>query len=85
MTEKKKRDRVVAEITLAHLVHLAREAGHAISDEQALTFLNCDGRAYAMWKEMMQAGEEYIKSKLKSEDRHFRPEHANTQRTRMVM
>jgi len=85
MTEKKKRDKVVAEITLAHLIHLAREAGHAVSDEEALAFLNCDGRAYAMWKEMMHAGEEYIKSRLKSEYRPFTLQRTNTQRARMVV
>jgi hypothetical protein len=64
MTEKKKREKVVAEITLAHLMQLAQEAGHPLSQEEAIAFLNQDGRAYAMWKKMMQAGEEYFKSTL---------------------
>jgi hypothetical protein len=64
MTEKKKREKVVAEITLAHLTQFAQEAGQSLSHEQALAFLNQDGRAYAMWKHMMLAGEEYIKSSL---------------------
>jgi hypothetical protein len=64
MTEKKKREKVVAELTLAHLMQLAEESGHSLSREEALTFLNQDGRAYAMWKHMMKAGEEYFKSSL---------------------
>jgi hypothetical protein len=64
MTEKKKREKVVAELTLAHLMQLAEESGHSLSREDALIFLNQDGRAYAMWKHMMKAGEEYFKSTL---------------------
>lgn len=69
MTGKKKRDKVVAEITLAHLIQLALENGHSLTQEEAIAFLNQDGRAYAMWKHMMQAGEEYIKSSLKRSSR----------------
>jgi hypothetical protein len=64
MTEKKKREKVVAEITLAHLKQFARESGKTLSEQEAIAFLNQDGRAYDMWKHMMQAGEEYIKSTL---------------------
>jgi hypothetical protein len=32
------------------------------SREQARVFLNEEGRAYEMWKHMMQAGEEFIAS-----------------------
>ncbi len=64
MTEKKKREKVIAEITLAHLTQFACEAGRSLSQQEAIAFLNQDGRAYAMWKRMMQAGEEYIKSTL---------------------
>lgn len=66
MTEKKKRERVIAEITIAHLTEVARELGRPLNHEEALDFLNQDGRAYAMWKHMMLAGEEYIKSSLSS-------------------
>jgi len=66
MTEKKKRERVVAEITIAHLTEVAREIGRTLNQEEALAFLNQDGRAYAMWKHMMLAGEEYIKTSLTS-------------------
>jgi hypothetical protein len=64
MTEKKKRQRVVAEITLAHLALLAREAGVTLSDAEAMAFLNENGRAYGLWKHMMHAGEEYVKDVL---------------------
>lgn len=64
MTDKKKRERVVAEITLAHLTQFARELGRSLSQEEAIAFLNQEGRAYDMWKHMMLAGEEYIKSHL---------------------
>ncbi|HZQ68015.1 MAG TPA: hypothetical protein VFA68_05795 [Terriglobales bacterium] len=67
MTEKKKREKVTAEITLAHLVEFAQEAGMSLNREEAVAFFNQNGRAYAMWKQMMQAGEEYIKETLKQE------------------
>jgi hypothetical protein len=66
MTEKKKRERVVAEITLSHLTQVAQELGRTLNQEEALAFLNQDGRAYAMWKHMMLAGEDYIKTCLTS-------------------
>ncbi|MBZ5597056.1 MAG: hypothetical protein LAN83_01930 [Acidobacteriia bacterium] len=69
MTEKKKREKVVAEITLAHLIQLALENGHSLNQEEAIAFLNQEGRAYAMWKHMMQAGEDYIKSSLERSSR----------------
>jgi len=61
MTQKKDRDRVMAEITLPHLLRLANEHGCSVSREQALAFLNEQGRAFEMWKHMMQAGEDFIK------------------------
>ena len=67
MTEKKKRQKVNAEITVAHLIQFAHEVGTGMSHEDAIAFLNRDGRAYDMWKHMMQAGEEYIKQMLKRE------------------
>jgi len=48
MTEKKDRERVMAEITISYVLRLASE----------------EGRAYEMWKHMMQAGEEFIASSL---------------------
>jgi len=45
MTEKKFRQKVVAEITLPHLTHCAQELGRALTTEEALDFLNQNGRA----------------------------------------
>ncbi len=64
MTEKKKRDKVVAEITAAHLAEYAGEIGRNMTQEEAISFLNKQGRAYEMWKHMMHAGEEYVKGAL---------------------
>jgi len=64
MAEKKNRERVMAEITLSHLLLLANEQGCPVSREQALVFLNQEGHAYEMWKQMMQAGEEFLKCSL---------------------
>ena len=58
------RERVTAEITVAHLVEFAREAGDEISLQQAAHFLNENGHAYEMWMHMMRAGEEFIKNSL---------------------
>jgi len=69
MTEKKKREKVVAEITLAHLTEFAEGLGLRMSHDEALAFLNQNGHAYDMWKHMMQAGEEYIKSALEQHQR----------------
>jgi len=64
MTEKKKREKVVAEITLTHLTEFAQGMGLRMTRDEAIAFLNQNGHAYDMWKHMMQAGEEYIKSAL---------------------
>lgn len=60
------RERVIAEITVAHLMEFAREAGEEISLAQAENFLNENGHAYEMWKQMMRAGEEFIKNNMSS-------------------
>ena len=64
MTDKKARERVVAEITLSHLMRLGNEQGCPVSREQAVAFLNQEGRAFEMWKHMMQAAEEFIAGSL---------------------
>jgi len=66
MTEKKKREKVIAEISVTHLIQFARELGEHISREEAIAFLNRDGRAYGMWQQMMHAAEEYVKKNLKT-------------------
>jgi hypothetical protein len=63
-TKKCWRERVTAEITVAHLVEFAREVGDEISTTQAEAFLNENGHAYEMWMHMMRAGEEFIKSHM---------------------
>jgi hypothetical protein len=84
MTEKKKREKVVAEITVSHLTQFAEEIGRHLSQEEALAFLNQDGRAYAMWKHMMHAGEEYIKATL-GQHRPLSLSRSLPQRTRVAM
>ncbi len=61
-TKKCWREKVVAEVTLAHLLQFASEAGTPLSQEEAIAFLNQNGRAYEMWKHMMYAAEEYVKT-----------------------
>ena len=64
MADKKDRERVTAEITLSHLMRLGNEQGCPVSREQALAFLNQEGRAFEMWKHMMQAAEDFIACSL---------------------
>jgi hypothetical protein len=58
------REKVTAEITLAHLQRFAAESGSEMSSAEVAAFLNQDGRAHDLWLHMMQAGEDYIKSIL---------------------
>jgi hypothetical protein len=58
------REKVTAEITLAHLQHFAAESGSHMSAAELAALLNQEGRAHDMWVHMMQAGEDYIKSVL---------------------
>lgn len=67
MVQKKKREKVVAEITVAHLTQLVETQGKSLSVDEAVAFLNQGGRAYDMWKHMMRAGEEFIKTTLESQ------------------
>lgn len=71
MSELKKcwRQKVVAEMTAAHLRQFAEEVGTSLSEPDALVFLNERGRAYEMWQHMMRAGEEYIKASLQKSSR----------------
>ena len=64
MTPRKKREKVVAEITNIHLMKFMEEQGRSPDQQQAISFLNEGDRAYVMWKQMMYAGENYIKSVL---------------------
>jgi hypothetical protein len=58
------REKVTAEITVAHMLQFARELGANLNAAEAATFLNEKGRAQAVWTHMMQAGEEFLKSNL---------------------
>jgi hypothetical protein len=60
MSQRKGRDRVIAEITLSHLSRLVNKHGCSVSREQAFTFIIKDRRTFEMWKQMMQAGENFI-------------------------
>jgi hypothetical protein len=62
--QKRNRERVLAEITISYLMRLGIEQGCPMSREQALGFLNEGGRAYEMWKHMMQAAEDFIARSL---------------------
>ena len=64
MADKKDRERVIAEITLSHLIGLGNEQGCPVSRQQALAFLNQEGRAFEMWKHLMQAAEDFIAGSL---------------------
>jgi hypothetical protein len=64
MIEKKAKERVIAEITVSHLIRLANEQGCAVGQQQAVAFLNQEGRAFEMWKHMMLAAEEFIAGSL---------------------
>ena len=55
---------MIAEITLSHLLRLANEHRCFVSRKQALKFLNEQGHAFEMWKQMMQAGEDFIARSL---------------------
>lgn len=69
MWPERKREKVVAEITAAYLVAVAKEQGNSFDQQNAVNFLNEGGRAYGMWKAMMHAGESYIKSALRQANR----------------
>lgn len=64
LTKKIWREKVTAEITLAHMEQFARELGSNLSVAEVAAFLNEKGRAQDIWTHMMQAGEAYVKSNL---------------------
>jgi hypothetical protein len=67
------REKVTAEITLAHLQHFAAESGTKMSAAEVAAFLNQEGRAQDLWVHMMQAGEDYVKSALGQNAAGFQP------------
>ena len=60
------REKVTAEISLVHVQAFAQEMGTTITAAEVAEFLNQAGVAQNLWIHMMQAGEQYIKSNLKS-------------------
>lgn len=58
------REKVTAEITVAHMLRFAAELGIRMNAAEAEGFLNEKGRAQAVWTHMMQAGEEFLKTDL---------------------
>jgi hypothetical protein len=58
------REKVTAEITVAHMLQFARELGTNMDAAEAAIFLNEHGRAQVVWTHMMQAGEVFLKSSL---------------------
>ena len=70
------REKVTAEITLAHVLQFARELGSTMSSAEVAAFLNENGHAQKMWMHMMQAGEDYVKASL----RGARPGFVQTER-----
>lgn len=60
------REKVTAEITMAHMLQFAQELGTRMTAEEAAAFLNQSGRAQSLWIHMMQAGEEYLKASLET-------------------
>jgi hypothetical protein len=67
------REKVTAEITLAHMLQFAKEVGTSMNAAEIAAFLNQRGRAQDVWMHMMQAGEEYIKSSLEENRAGFHP------------
>jgi hypothetical protein len=58
------REKVTAEITVAHMLQFAKELGTKLDAAEVAKFLNEKGLAQGIWMHMMQAGEAYIKSNL---------------------
>jgi hypothetical protein len=60
-------ERVTADITPEDVLQIAREAGLVISRKQAASFLHNDSHAHRMWKQMVEAGRQYIAESLEAE------------------
>jgi hypothetical protein len=62
------REKVTAEITLAHVQQFVQETGSDMTLAEVVQFLNENGRAQDVWIHMMQAAEQYIKSNVKPQN-----------------
>jgi hypothetical protein len=64
MAKKRNWGKVNAEITLFHLILLANAHGYRVSHEQAMAFANEKASAQEIWKQMIQAGLDFIPCSL---------------------
>ena len=60
------REKVTAEITMAHVLQFAEEMGAQMNAAEVAEFLNQSGTAQHVWMHMTKAGEQYIQSSLKT-------------------
>jgi hypothetical protein len=60
-------ERVTAEITTSDVLRVAREVGMPVSAKEAERFLRDGARAHRMWKQMIEAGRQYIAESLEAE------------------
>ena len=60
-------ERVTAEITTRDVLRVAREVGMPVSTKEAELFLRDGARAHCMWKQMIEAGRQYIAETLEAE------------------
>jgi hypothetical protein len=60
-------ERVMAEITISDVLRVAREVGMPVSTREAQLFLRDGSRAHRMWKQMVEAGRQYIAESLEAE------------------
>jgi len=60
-------ERVTAEITTSDVLRIAREVGMPVSAKEAERFLRDGTRAHRMWKQMIEAGRQYIAESLEAE------------------
>jgi hypothetical protein len=60
-------ERVTAEITTSDVLRIAREVGMPVSTKEAELFLRDGARAHRMWKQMIEAGRQYIAETLETE------------------
>ena len=63
--------RVTAEITTNDVLRIAREVGVPVSTREAERFLKDGARAHRMWKQMIEAGRQYIAESLEAERREI--------------
>jgi len=62
-------ERVTAEITTSDVLRVAREVGMPVSAKEAQLFLRDGSRAHRMWKQMVEAGRQYIAESLEAQRR----------------